>query len=161
MKRFTSFTASLLLFASSAAASDFVFGIGQDDIDGQGTEAAALQLEYHTDPIREYRWGSLSGMVVTQVDADRDTYFGVGVSMLRNLSNRWFFEANLSGGYYDQGRTGTDLGGNLQFRTLIGFGYHVSENARISLALDHMSNAGIEKFNPGRETVTIRYSFKF
>lgn len=161
MKGIACFSALFLAIATSATAAGFVFGIGADGIGGQGTESTAIQLEYHTDPIREYRWGAISGMVVTQVDTDKDTYFGVGLSALSDISEKWFLESSLAVGYYDQGASGTNLGGNLQFRTLLGVGYRVSDTSQISLAIDHISNAGIEKFNPGRETVSIRYSKSF
>ena len=52
--KLTCFTALLLILASSTAASDFVFGIGRDDVDGAATEALSIQLEYHTNPVGKY-----------------------------------------------------------------------------------------------------------
>jgi hypothetical protein len=161
MAKLSCSTALLFILASPAAASDFVFGIGQDDVDGQGTEAVAFQLEYHTNPLREYSWGKVSGMVATQVDDDSGTYVGVGLSLLWITSDKWFVEGNFAVGYYDEGDGGTDLGSNLQFRTLVGFGYRMSDRTRLSIAIDHLSNAGVEKFNPGREAVSIRYGIEF
>ncbi len=155
-------TAPILLASSTfLAASEYVFGIGQDDLDGQASEAFAIQLEVHSNPLREYRWGSVSGMVAAQVDEDGDAYLGIGLSTFWNTSDKWFIEGSLAAGYYDEGSGGTDLGGNLQFRTLVGFGYRVSDQARISLAVDHLSNAGIEDVNPGREAIWIRYGRSF
>lgn len=161
MNKISCSVALLFILTSPTAASDFVFGLGQNDVDGQGAEAVAFQLEYHSEPLREYSWGSVSGMVATQVDDDGDSYLGVGVSLMWNTSDKWFVEGNWAVGYYDEGDGGTNLGGNLQFRTLVGFGYRMSDQTRLSIALDHLSNAGLKEFNPGREAVTIRYRIDF
>lgn len=81
--------------------------------------------------------------------------------MLGNISEKWFVEGSLAAGYYDAGSRGMDLGGNVQFRTLAGIGYRVSYRSRISISIDHLSNAGIEDSNPGREAVTVRYGMSF
>ncbi len=100
-------------------------------------------------------------MVAAQANDDGDTYVGIGLSALWNTSENWFIEGSLATGYYGEGSDGTDLGGELQFRTLIGFGYMLSDRASLSLAIDHLSNAGIEDENPGREAVWIRYRRSF
>ena len=159
MKTISITVVTFLASAFSAIAGDFVVGLGADDLEeGSGS---TFQLEYHSDPVREYRWGTLSGFVVAQVDDDSDTFVGAGISAIRNLNEKWFFEGSLAAGYYDAGRRGLDLGGDVQFRTLIGLGYRVSDKSRISIAIDHISNAGLDDFNPGREALTIRYGMKF
>jgi lipid A 3-O-deacylase len=62
-------------------------------------------------------------------------------------------------GYYWQGDT--DLGHNLQFRSLIGFGWTLSQNSAVILSLDHISNAGLDIRNPGAETLALRYRLSF
>ncbi len=161
MKKISITTIAFLASTFSAMAGEVVIGIGDDELDGRGSGSTTFQLEYHTDPVREYRWGTISGFVVAQVDDDSDTFVGAGLSAIRNLNEKWFFEGSLAAGYYDAGRTGVDLGGDLQFRTLIGLGYRISEKSRISIAIDHISNAGLEDFNPGREALTVRYGIKF
>ena len=64
-------------------------------------------------------------------------------------------------GYYDRGSDGTPLGGNIQFRGLVGVGYKISNTQRVSLAIDHKSNAGLEDKNPGSETLVLRYTKRF
>jgi hypothetical protein len=49
----------------------------------------------------------------------------------------------------------------MQFRTLIGLGYELDDTSRVSLALDHKSNARLESPNPGSETLAIRYRHSF
>jgi hypothetical protein len=161
MKTISIAAIALLSSTYSALAGDFILGIGVDDLDGSDSGSATFQLEYHTDPLREYRWGSISGFVVAQVDDDSDTFVGAGFSAIKNLNPKWFLEGSLAAGFYEAGRTGTDLGGDFQFRTLVGVGYRLSESSRISVAIDHISNGGFNSRNPGREALSIRYGMKF
>ncbi|GIT86076.1 acyloxyacyl hydrolase [Roseobacter sp. OBYS 0001] len=152
---------SIAVGATPATASDIVLGLGASDIGSSSSGSPAFQLEYHTNPVRKYQWGSVSGLALLQLEDDSTVYVGAGLSSIWNLSGNWFVEGSLAAGYYDEGSGGMDLGGNWQFRTLIGLGYRLTNGSRISLAVDHLSNAGIESHNPGRETVSIRYAFSF
>jgi len=148
--------------APQVQAGDYVVGLGVDNIDGNDfDEAVSLQLEYHADPFADLSWGSFSFMGALEFDEDSDVFVGVGVSALWNLSSTWFVEGSFAPGYYDEGSDGKDLGGNLQFRTLVGVGYRVSDAARVSLGFTHLSNAGIEDLNPGRDAVFLRYARSF
>ncbi|MGA9409787.1 MAG: acyloxyacyl hydrolase [Roseobacter sp.] len=161
MKKISCWTALLLVLSRPLEASELIVGIGVDDVDGREAETIAIEFEYHTNPLRQYGWGIVSGMFVIKADGDRDSYIGVGPSLLWNTSDKWFVEGSLTVGYYNEGNGGTNLGGNLQFRTLIGLGYRLSDRTRLSVAIDHLSNAGIEDFNPGREAVSVRYGVQF
>lgn len=154
--------AGALFSAQQTQAGDFVLGLGADNIDDSDfSEAFSIQLEYHANPFAEFSWGSFSFMGAVEFDDDSDVYVGLGVSALWNVSENWFFEGSFAPGYYDEGSDGKDLGGNLQFRSLVGFGYRISQNARLSIAIDHLSNAGIEDTNPGRDAVHLRYARSF
>jgi lipid A 3-O-deacylase len=47
------------------------------------------------------------------------------------------------------------------FRESIEFGWSFDEHNRISLMIDHISNAGLASPNPGMETVGVRYGYRF
>ena len=150
------------MMATSADAGNFVFGLGADNILDDGTDGtAAIALEYHSDPFYvrgrlDVGWGT-----AVQVNDANDLFLGVGLSAEYTLSQSWFFEASLMPGYYGPGSNGTDLGGNFHFRTLVGFGYNLTEKDAISIAIDHRSNASIEGRNPGTEALMIRYRKRF
>ena len=160
------YIASILTFilsTSAVSADEFVLGIGADDVlDQTDTSSGAFIAEYHADPFRTGRSAQYSIAVAGQVDGDGDIFFGAGVYAKWSLGEGpWFLEGSFMPGYYDQGTGGSPLDGNLQFRTLFGVGYNLTDNSRISLAIDHKSNAGIEDTNPGGETLAIRYTFGF
>lgn len=154
---------SLAVSTQAALAGDMIIGIGQDDVlDQTDTEAAALVIEYHADPFWTGEKASYGLAIAGQVDGDGDVFLGVGVAALWELgSGPWFVEASFMPGYYAKGSGGSPLGGNLQFRTLLGLGYQLSQSRSISISIDHKSNADIENQNPGGETLAIRYKVGF
>lgn len=152
-----------ILAATSATAGDIIVGIGQDDVfDQTETSAVAAVLEYHADPFFDGQIASHGFAGAIYADADSDVFLGFGIASIWRLGDGpWFVETSIMPGYYDAGSGGTDLGGNWQFRSLIGLGYRFDGGSRISLALDHKSNADLEEDNPGSETVMLRYRLDF
>ncbi|GFE49049.1 hypothetical protein So717_08020 [Roseobacter cerasinus] len=162
MKTFAS-VLTFTLATSPAFAGDLITGLGVDDVfDQTDTETGALIIEYHADPFYSGQIASYSLAGAGQIDGDGDVFIGVGVSAIWSIGQGpWFVEGSFMPGYYDAGSGGSELGGNLQFRSLIGVGYKLANNSRISIAIDHKSNADIEDINPGSETLAVRYSFDF
>ena len=150
-----------LALPQKAAADDILFGLGIDNLNGPVAETTSFQLEYHSDPIRDFGWTSLTYFAVIQADANDDLFAGVGLAAHLPFCERWFGEASLAAGYYDAGSNGLDLGGHVQFRSLLGLGYKISPRSRISLAVDHVSNANLDDLNPGRNAVHLRYAYSF
>ncbi len=151
-----------ILPVSSAQADSFVVGLGADNVStDRGSESVALQLEYHFDPIRSYDWGHFNVAGIAETDDDGDIFAGVGLALTWNLNDNWFVESGLAAGYYDGSSSSYDLGGNVQFRTLIGLGYRINDRSTLSLAATHLSNAGIEDVNPGRNAIFLRYGRSF
>ncbi|WP_415400870.1 acyloxyacyl hydrolase [Tateyamaria sp. SN3-11] len=140
-----------------------MIGVGVDDVLNQtDTQAGAVIFEYHSDPFYEGERSEYSIAVAGQVDGDGDVFVGIGAYALWSLGQGpWFVEASLIPGYYSQGTGGSPLDGNIQIRTLVGVGVRLSDRSRISLAIDHKSNADIEDTNPGNETLSIRYTVSF
>jgi hypothetical protein len=142
-----------------AAAQDLVLGVGRAAFDADRT--TAVSIEYHAPEWR--RFGRLGIGFGTGLVADDSgsLWIGVGVSGRFALGERWFGEFSVLPGYYDQGPSTTDLGGNFQVRSLIGLGYQISDQVGLSVAIDHRSNAGTAEFNPGVNTVSLRVRRRF
>jgi lipid A 3-O-deacylase len=70
-----------------------------------------------------------------------------------------YVQGHVMPGLYEPGGGGPDLGGTLQFRSGLEIGLATAAGLRLGLALDHRSNAGIYRDNPGLETLQIRVSF--
>jgi hypothetical protein len=158
-KKINRLAAAALLMAASAAsaqAQDLSFGI-TTDID---TGAIGGMLEVHGAPVFGQpggvsgRWG-----VAARGDSDGSAWVGAGFVLNLDVADAGFVEASFMPGYYAEGDR--PLGGNLHFRSLIGFGWRVAPGSAVVLSLDHISNGGIEPFNPGAETVALRYRMEF
>jgi lipid A 3-O-deacylase len=157
-------TALFFVLSTSAAYSgEVVLGLGLDDVlDHTDTSAPAIVAEYHSSPFFEGRQAAYSYAVAAQIDNDRDIFIGAGLSaQWKLIDSPWFIEGSFMPGFYTKGTDGTPLNGKVQFRTLIGLGYELNDTSRVSLALDHKSNARLRSPNPGSETLAIRYYHSF
>jgi len=79
-----------------------------------------------------------------------DLYFG----------RRWVFTPSFGAGAYSDGN-GKDLGHTVEFRSQLEFGYRFDDRSRLSMAVSHISNAGLGDSNPGTEIATIYYHIPF
>ena len=79
-----------------------------------------------------------------------DLYFG----------RRWVFTPSFGAGAYSDGN-GKDLGHTVEFRSQLEFGYRFDDRSRLSMAVSHISNAGLSDSNPGTEIATIYYHIPF
>ena len=55
---------------------------------------------------------------------------------------------------------GTDLGGHLHFKSALSIGYEF-EHASLALRFQHISNAGLNRHNPGMNTLGVVYYKRF
>ena len=67
-----------------------------------------------------------------------------------------FLSPSFAPGAYGQGH-GKKLGSTVEFRSQFEGGYMFDDGKRISLAISHISNAGLTKHNPGTEALTINF----
>jgi hypothetical protein len=58
-------------------------------------------------------------------------------------------------GLYSKGNR-RDLGGSLQFRSSLEAGYEFPSALRVSIGIDHRSNADLNSFNPGMDGLHLR-----
>ena len=145
------------LIASQAAALDLVFGLGGTDFDSDGQFVA--EFEIHSDPVGQVAGADVSVMGAVVATDNGDVFVGAGVSALRPLSNGWHLEGSFAPGYYINSEASTDLGNDLEFRTLVGLGRTLSNGTRLSIALSHISNGGIGDRNPGVNLLSLRLRY--
>ena len=148
--------------AGTVPAQGLVYGIGFSDYSADdGNDTVSLSVEYQGLPFLEL--GRLRAALTAGVefDSEADLFAGAGVVSFYALDRGWFFEASAMPGYYDAGRDENDLGGNLQFRTLLGVGKTIGSGSSLSLAFTHKSNAGLNTRNPGLNAVHLRWHRPF
>ncbi len=155
-------SAALLLATTSVHAQSVVFGAGYADYSGYGSNNnAVFSLEYqHSAFHQAKRFGATWGAALT-VDTDGDTHLGAGLIGVYSISDRWFGELSVMPGYYNASNSDNDLGGDFQIRSLLGVGYTLDGGNKISLGLTHISNASTNSFNPGVNSLFLRYHHGF
>ena len=140
-------------------AAEWTIGAGVSDFDDG--EVASVTAELHEPSLWAIGPAEIGLGAAGRVDDTGSVWLGAGVAAMADLGSRMFVEASVMPGYYSKGSDRTDLGGNLQFRSLLGIGYKLSAATRLSLALDHRSNAGTNDDNPGANTAELRLRHRF
>ncbi|WP_108484087.1 acyloxyacyl hydrolase [Oceaniglobus ichthyenteri] len=147
--------AILVGFSGAGAAQSIDFGLTSDLESGD----AGLIAEYHAVPFFQRGAFSFGWGVAGRIDADGDAWVGVGVVGDLDITNGIFAEVSFMPGIYNPDET--ILGGNLQFRSLIGLGARISDSADLILSVDHISNGDTNPFNPGMNSASLRVRTRF
>lgn len=96
--------------------------------------------------------------------AGKTSYAYAGLTWTAALYHQIFGALGLGGAIHDESNTGSPghvgLGTRLLFHEEADLGYHFSA-MNVSLFLDHISNAGIGRHNPGMTNLGIRTGFSF
>lgn len=106
------------------------------------------------------KYGPFQPTVATSFTDLGDAWIGAGLKWNTQhlFDGPVFFESYAMPGLYAAG-DGSDIGGFIQFRGSIGFGYEFENGVQALIAYDHRSNAHIWETNPGLETFHLRVSF--
>jgi lipid A 3-O-deacylase len=83
-------------------------------------------------------------------------YGGLRVDLI--FLDHYVVEPNAAVGYYNKG-SGKNLGSPVEFKTGVEFAYRFDNAARLGLAFDHISNAGLSQRNPGTEQLLVMLSW--
>lgn len=75
-----------------------------------------------------------------------------------SLGGRWQVTPGFGVALYEQGN-GKDLGGLVQFRSMLEISHQWPKGKRLGAAFYHLSNAGLYDHNPGSNSVIVTYSF--
>jgi len=173
--------ASLLAAPAAQAFEDRDTGVyveaGQAPHGGGGTDVLAAGVMIPWTPRQSVRAGALSfywDVFASQWRAPagslRRDYAQLGVIgtwRLRFDEGRspWFVEGGVGASVMDHlyHTPSRDFSTTFQFTEVLGAGYSFGERGQheLSLRLQHFSNAGIKKPNPGENFVRLRYAYRF
>jgi hypothetical protein len=117
----TALSSLVLSLAAPASAQELSFGLTTDYERG----GLGGVVEFHGRPV----FGDPNGLsgawgVAARADLDGNAWVGAGFVLDAAIGDKAFVEASFMPGYYWPGDT--DLGHNLQFRSLIGFGWNLA-----------------------------------
>jgi len=105
-------------------------------------------------PIIKYKNVTLTGNVVLEGEND-DKYVGLGASVEKRLSSRIKIAATTGVGRFSN--INLNLGSKTEFRNGIDLFYKISSKVMVVLSFYHYSNGGISDYNPGTESVALRF----
>lgn len=105
-------------------------------------------------------YGPFQPTFAASITDEGGIWFGAGAKWTTQdlMAGPLFAEAALLPGFYFDNAE-VDIGGVLQFRSSLGLGYEFENGATLLISYDHRSNGDTQSFNPGLETVAIRYAF--
>jgi lipid A 3-O-deacylase len=91
--------------------------------------------------------------------ATEGSFYGFG-GLRRDFSlgGGWQVTPGFGVALYEQGN-GKDLGGLIEFRTLLEISHQWPRGKRLGAAIYHLSNGGLYDQNPGSNSVIVTYSF--
>jgi len=160
---------ALGLFASENSHANEFFSFGQKDpsalvTGGIGSigniwsdrdSAGVFSIEYRTSNTFEFlRLRPVIGILAT---TDESVYAWIGLSTDMTFFERIVVTLDAGVGGYDKGN-GQTLGHDVNFRTGGRISWRFDNNARLGIGLHHISNAGLDKINPGTESLALYYS---
>jgi hypothetical protein len=149
--------AAQITFGSPGDPPHFAMGLGAFDI----TPSAHKDAETAGEARAEYRFGDKLWIIAPFVgvsgtsDGAFYAYGGFGVDI--NFGPKWVLTPTTAAGYFERGQ-GTKLGSWWEFRTGAEFAYRFADSSRLGIAVNHTSNAGLTKRNPGEQSAVLVYS---
>lgn len=87
-------------------------------------------------------------------------YAGLAAPIQFGEGNAWEFTPAAGMGSYQKSK-GIDPGQPFEFHLALGLSYRVLPNARLGVAIDHISNAGTGRVNPGINSALVTWAFAF
>lgn len=112
---------------------------------------------------RPYLW-ELRLSYGLMINTESAGYSFVGLRRELPLTEAWGLSIGFAAGAYGfyRGGDGVDLGGELEFRTLIELFRELSPRSRLGIAGYHLSHAGINgERNPGANSIVLVYGRRF
>ena len=110
----------------------------------------------------ETQYGPLKPLFSTSITNRGGFWIGAGFENTLPIVDNLSASLTFMPGFYSQGGD-EDLGGWLMFRSGVGLTYDFSDIISFSVIYDHRSSGDIWQYNPGLETIQIKFhnSFNF
>lgn len=156
---------AVVLSASAAGAAETVdrykagpligFSAGMFDIVQGDDEAFEGRLEYRQN--NDWWFKPLAGVTAT---TDANVFMSIGLYSELFLTDEFYLSPSFSPGVFLRGQ-GKNLGHPIEFRSQIELGWRFHTGLRASLSINHISNAGSGRRNPGSESVVFSLLIPF
>jgi len=104
------------------------------------------------------------GIEVNSRDNTDQVYAGLTWSfdIVSNVFVEFSEGGSLNNGYLDKSNVDRKaLGSHLLFRESLSLGWRLDDHSDLSVMLDHISNAGLARYNGGMDGLGLRYGYRF
>jgi lipid A 3-O-deacylase len=146
----------LLMTPVVATAAEHLALLGVGGYNVQRTDQRSVEYRLEYSGRQQYKgFGTQFGI---NANGDNMLYFFGGINYEYIFSNGLYVSPNLSAGIYRRGDS-KDLGGPIEFRSVLEVGYRFDNGMRLGAAVSHLSNASIYDQNPGSESVVGVFAF--
>ena len=158
-------TLILILFSFAVSAEEnkninehqYNFYTGNFDFSDDKQKAILYGLQHQNENLeRDTFLGTASPITGAFITENSAAYLYTGVEWNYEMSDKLKFTPSFAPGIYHEG-DGKDLGHALEFKSEIQFSYNSSENSKIGISYNHVSNASLGDKNPGANS----YMFNF
>ncbi len=150
---FAAVLASLPARAVGEEISLFRVGMGVFEFNLPKATAAELAVQYRGGR----NTGPLHPILGAKVTTDAAFFVFAGLGGDISLGRRFVFRPSFAPGIYRQGK-GKDLSAYLNFRTALEIALRLGGGRRLSLEMDHVSNAGAAPTNLGEESLVLAFA---
>ena len=139
---------------------EFSIYTGMFDFSDDGKRASLVGFQHQNEELnRDTFLGNLSPITGGFITENSAAYIYTGFEWNIDMG-AFTFTPSFAPGLYHKG-DGKDLGHALEFKSEIQFSYNSSENSRIGISYNHISNASIGDKNPGANSYMFNYIKNF
>jgi hypothetical protein len=158
MKKTTLIAATFMLTALNTDAGTLGLALGSYDFDGSNS-AADFRLDYEYDTSVWLQ--DLKPWLGVQATTDGSLWLGGGLLYDWQFAETWHLKPGLGAGYYSRGSSDLDLGYPVEFRSQLELAKDFNAQHSLGLAVSHLSNADLDKDNPGVEVLSVYWHYRF
>jgi hypothetical protein len=138
--------------ARAEEGTELVVSAGAYDI--AKTRSTEAGLEYR---LRSRAWELVPVLGISATEDGAFWAYG-GLRRSFRLGRGWRLTPGFAVSLYEEGSTGKDLGGPLEFRTSVELSHRFARGSSLGLAVYHLSNASIYDDNPGSNSLIVTWA---
>ena len=158
MKKITLILAFAATTSFNTYADTLGFAVGSYDFDGAHS-ATDFRVDYEYDT--SVWLSDLKPWLGVQATTDGTVWLGGGLLYDWQFAENWHLKPGLGVGYYSRGSSDLDLGYPVEFRTQLEIAREINAQNSLGLAVSHLSNAHLDNVNPGVETLSLYWHYRF
>ena len=137
------------------------FFTGNFDFSDDKQKAVLVGFQHQNENLsRDTFLGNISPITGGFVTENSAAYIYTGIEWNMDLGEKMIFTPSFTPGLYHEGN-GKDLGHVLEFKSEVQFSYTVTDQSKLGVSYNHVSNASLGDKNPGANSYMFNFMKKF